>query len=197
MNNTEEIIRLATPEVLKQLQIKDDEWDVLIFGDGSGSRYGYAGGWGSVVIDKVNKPKILYGAISDTTVNVCELSPYVYSLLWYSRNAGKALQAHRTNLLNFGINIHLITDCRIIAEQGNKLVVRDTNLPLWLAIDCYERYGYKLKYHWIERDTVEMNNVCDRLSKDLRLFVQNIELKLDTANIVDTLTDKELEAAKC
>lgn len=171
-------------ELLTALKIKDEDWDAIVIGDGSGSRWGYPGGWATILFDKDTKfYKVLYGAVSDTTVNVCELVPYIFTMHWYSRAIGKTLQHKIMKESDYisprPVNIHIVTDCDIIAEQGNRRANREVNMPYWKALDDFERQNYNLVFHWIPRDTYEANKRCDVLSKRMRLFIkEEVEAKL-------------------
>jgi ribonuclease HI len=173
-------------DLLTLAQIPVD-WNVIIAGDGSGSRYGYPGGWAAVIFDRESGfRKLLQGCTSDTTVNIMELSPYIYAMLWYTRGPGKALHIKIKAATPVGIaprliNVHVVTDCKIIADQGNNTVERETNLPLWRTIEAYERLGYKMYWHHVERELLAVNRLCDDLSKEMRRAI----LQLPVPNIYD------------
>ncbi len=165
-------------------------WDAVIFGDGSGSRWGYPGGAGAILVDRDSGLTKTFGiALSDATVNICELIPYIFSLLWYSHKRGKDLQKQRMAAGHpFILNIHIFTDCEIIANQGNKQMARETNMPLWWAIDAFERAGFNLIFHWIPRDTYRLNQACDRISKSMRLLITD---QLEIFDSAESNTDDE------
>jgi ribonuclease HI len=168
--------------LLQTIRLPPDAWDVIIVGDGSGSRYGWPGGWAAVLFDKATGlRKLLYGALSDTTVNVMELSPYIYSMMWYSRGPGKDLQKQLREATQVGIaprmvQVHIITDCEIIADQGRRIKARDTNRPLWQTMDDFERLGYSFHWYHVERDLLAANRLCDFLSKEMRKATMQIQL---------------------
>lgn len=176
----------SLPDDLKTI-IGDAAWDVVLVGDGSGSRYGYAGGWATLLFDGFSGlRKLFYGSISDTTVNVCELSPYVYAMLWYHNGPARLLRNQIKEETNAGIaprliQIHIITDCDIIARQGNKEAKADANAPLWKALFAYESLGYQFHWHWIPRETAAANRLCDSVSKSMRIANK----ELDTPDIYD------------
>ncbi len=155
---------------------KINDWDVFMVGDGSGSIQGRPGGW--AVITYVRNPsrtKLFYGSVSDTTINIAELMPYIHSFHWYANNLGKRALKNSSDGL---IKVYVITDCDIIAKQGNKEVGREQNSPLWSFFDQYECRGYVFKWFYLARDTSEVNRECDALSKQMRLLVQTIDDRL-------------------
>ena len=80
-NNKTEIFTID--ECVQQLGITN--WDVLIIGDGSGSTWQRAAGWGAVVIDRAtNIYSNLCGSFNIGTSTIAEIMPYVYSLIWYT-----------------------------------------------------------------------------------------------------------------
>jgi hypothetical protein len=152
--------------------ISPDSWDVLILGDGSGSYWGRPGGWASVILDRsLGGYKVLCGAINDTTINICELMPTLYSLHWYHCGPGRKLQHARAE----PVRVSIVSDCRIICDQGNHLAARDRNEPLWLAIDRYQSLNYDLAFRYVDRELLFGNRVCDRLSKTMRKLVEAVE----------------------
>lgn len=188
-------------ELMTALGIDDNvPIDLLIVGDGSGSRWGYPGGWAAIIFDKRTRlRKTLFGALSDTTVNICELMPYLYALQWYVRGPGKDLQKsiNAQELHRYRpIVVHIVTDCEAIAKQGNREWSRDANAALWASFDYFGRINYELHWHWFERNTFASNRLCDALSKDMRHLITSIEQKLDVMADWDGYDDEYGRLAK-
>lgn len=181
-------------ELLQACNIVDGKpWDVIIAGDGSGSRWGYPGGWAAVLFDRrTGLRKTLYGAISDTTINICELSPYLYAMQWYARGPGKDLQRdiRQKEWPRRAVIVDILTDCEIIAEQGQRKKAREVNAALWAGLDTFNRLNYFLRWHYMRRETTAANRLCDTLSKDMRYLITSIEQKLDVAIIPDPYNDQ-------
>jgi hypothetical protein len=135
----------------------------------------------------------MYGALSDTTINICELSPYLYTMQWYIRGPGKHLQQNRMQVTSTRypkpVDVHVVTDCEIIARQGNHEANRDVNGALWAGMDYFSRLNYNIKYHYYPRDQFAANRMCDALSKDMRHLITSIEQRLEEAVIPDTYDD--------
>jgi ribonuclease HI len=181
-------------QALKLTDSVNPSWDVIIVGDGSGSRWGYPGGWASILFDRrTGLRKTLYGAFSDTTVNICELSPYLYTLQWYVRGPGQDLQREIRQQDQFRhrlIDVHIVTDCDVIAKQGRREWDRDTNAAFWAGIDSFSRLNYQLHWHWFPRDQFASNRLCDALSKEMRYLITSIEQKLDVVRTPDAYDDQ-------
>lgn len=156
-------------------------WDVIMLGDGSGSRYGQPGGWACLIYDKLTATyKTIYGSVSDTTVNMMELTPYLYSTIWYHNKIGKD---RRDTLRKSGhdfvpIIIYMISDCEILVKQGCYEAERKTNKAMWEPFREFERQGYEFRWYFVPRDVLEANKVCDLLSKKLRLLIAKIDSEI-------------------
>jgi len=162
--------------LLKELDIK--AWDVLLIGDGSGSGWDIGVGWSCVVIDQHTKTrKLVHGGGSTGTVNIAELMAYVHAMLWYSTHIGKELRQQYPRKI---FDVHVITDSRVIVNQGKKVAERNTaglaNRALWASISDIARQGYKFHWHWIERLTNELNWAADQMAGAARRAVKACEL---------------------
>ena len=160
--------------VLDKLQIRD--WDVLLFGDGSGHGWGIGCGWSCVLIDRVSRSrKLLYGSMNSGTVNVGELMAYVHAMLWYSGQAAKAGNKRAP------LNVHIVTDSRVIAQQGTAMEVAGNesiaNRALWMSMKALARQGFVFHYHWIERLTVDLNWGADQMAGKARIALDDLILE--------------------
>lgn len=165
--------------LLNELNIKS--WDVLLVGDGSGSGWDIGIGWSCIIIDKHTKArKLIHGGGSTGTVNIAELMAYVHAMLWYSSHIGKEV---RKNYPKKFIDVHVITDSRVVANQGNKVAERKldglANRALWASISDIARQGYKFHWHWVERLTSELNWAADQMAGSARKAVKNCVLTED------------------
>lgn len=178
---------------------RDDAWDVVLVGDGSGSHYGYPGGWGVKIYDRLSDTSaVLWGGLSDTTVNVCELSPYVYGLLWHVHNHGKDHWSRRVQQCGPGVapeplKTYVLTDCAIIAAQGSQQAERLTNEPLWRSLESCKFSIYDVTWVYQERDQTNDNRLCDILSKASRKAIAPVFA--DNLNSILQQTDKHRETA--
>ncbi len=184
----------APPQSLTTaLNLAPDAWDVIIVGDGSGSKWGYPGGWAAVVFDKrTGLRKTLYGAVSDTTINICELLPYLHAMQWYVRGPGREQKTLNSDKpFARPTRVHVVTDCAIIANQGNRTMARDVNGAFWAGMDHFSRLNYQITYHWFPRDQFVSNRLCDSLSKDMRHLITSIEERLDVVTVPDAYADEQ------
>jgi ribonuclease HI len=160
--------------VLDQLNIRD--WDVLLFGDGSGHGWGIGCGWSCILIDRLSRSrKMLYGSMNSGTVNVGELMAYVHAMLWYSGQIAKAGTKKRP------LNVHVVTDSRVIANQGTAVELAGNesvaNRALWMSMKALSRQGFVFHYHWIERLTVELNWGADQMAGKARIALNDLVLE--------------------
>jgi ribonuclease HI len=168
--------------LLKELNI--NAWDVLLIGDGSGSGWDIGIGWSCVIIDRnTGTRKLVHGGGSTGTVNIAELMAYVHAMLWYSTHIGKDLRKQYPRKI---LDVHVITDSRVIVTQGEKVGERNAdgiaNRALWASISDIARQGYKFHWHWIERLTNELNWAADQMAGSARRAVRSCALIEDVPN---------------
>jgi ribonuclease HI len=162
--------------VLENLKITD--WDLLLIGDGSGHGWGIGCGWSCVIIDRFTlSRKLLFGAANSGTVNIAELMAYVHAMLWF---AGKHGSEPRKLKHGHPLNVHVITDSRVIAQQGTNIETGSedvANRALWMAMKAISRSGYCFHYHWVERMTIELNWAADQLAGKARIALNDLVLE--------------------
>ncbi len=180
---------MSLPKDLSNFLEENDivDSDVLLLGDGSGSRYGYGGGWACVLFDvEEGTKRLFYGGINDTTINIAELVPYIFPLQWYTRGPGINKRKRKNAVSEFAnIKVDIITDCDIIVKQGNHEAAREANRMLWSAYAELAGSGYELNWHYIPRETLSTNRYCDAVSKILRKCVEEVGEKLDNLVLPD------------
>lgn len=170
------LLRASIAQVMTELGVPADSWDVLIVGDGSGTTWKTACGWSAVIIDRrTNARQMFNGAANFGTNHIAELSAYVYALMWYANGPGKeALRAVGYARPGGHLAIHVVTDNQTIANQGNRLCSRDGGYELWAAIDAVVSRGYRLMWHWKDRNKLGLNRLTDHLSRQSRLAIEAI-----------------------
>jgi hypothetical protein len=177
--------RGAPPDPLLSAPLRDvvqslgiDRWDVVIIGDGSGSTWDKACGWSAVAIERESSLRTtFYGGLSGGNVNLAELLPYLQALLWYTSVNGPKLQAK----LKRRPRLHIVTDSRLAADQGNGRARRNVNGEIWAAIDAVALRGYDLRWHWMGRERTGLNVLTDHLSKAARRAIADVKLPKDTS----------------
>lgn len=146
---------------------------MLLVGDGSGSKWSRPGGWGCVSVERRNfERKVWYGAANDITVNVTELTAYLFPLLWYSSQPGGIGEFR---------DVHIITDSTYAKNLGNSTQRPSVNSALWSAFKDFERDGMRLHWHWLERESTQLNSFADILSKESRLLIATDAVKTTAA----------------
>jgi ribonuclease HI len=153
---------------LDRLDIK--EWDLLLVGDGSGSKWGLPIGWATVAIEKSSMMrKVFYGAMNEGTVNIAEAMAYMHAMLWYSAK----LKAKRKKKATREQIVHVVTDSAYVETVGNrKNVDFSTNQPIWAVMELMKRQSIKIVWHHLPRENVALNIYADLLSKRARKLVK-------------------------
>jgi len=153
-----------------------DQWDLVLIGDGSGSRWGYAAGWACVAIERLSfERRLFYGAANNATVNIAEMMAYLAPLSWYAaeceRRAGKAEVGEK--------NIHIITDSEYVQHMGEREGSVDVrrNTILWAAFELINRHGYRLHWCHVPREDHALNHYVDAISKSARLVLKDNDLR--------------------
>ncbi len=159
--------------ILRQLGITD--FDVCLIGDGSGTGWNDACGWACVLVDRLTHARQLFhGGMSTTSINVAEFMPYLQALCWYHSQHGSE-RMQRSGM----IKVHVITDSQVTAVSGNRaadltLTLPRANQALWASIRQFTTMGYRLQYHWLNRETTLYNQCADLVASLCRRAVLNV-----------------------
>ena len=147
-------------------QLGSPKWDLLIVGDGSGSGWDGAAGWAATLVENRQVPlrRFFYGGCDSGSVNLAESMPYLQSLTWYDTYHGKE-RLRKTGLLN----VHIVTDSQTVAKWGTNAMSAHAELPrkmlaLWSGMRELRRLGYNCQFHWLPRQTTELNWVADLIA---------------------------------
>lgn len=153
-------------QLIQRLKIPDN-WDVLICSDGSGNLWGHPIGWAAVVIEKRSLQRLVFwGMANNGTNNVAELMGVIMPLTWFASEL-----IRRDAPKGRAWNIHIITDSEYVAGSGGgDAVTAPRNLALRGALALFERQGLVLNWHPIARESVELNRLVDRLSREARVL---------------------------
>jgi len=159
---------LGAEELMRYLGVTD--WDALIVGDGSGSGVGGTGGWAATMIDRHTcYRRLLLGAMSTCSSYLAELMPTLQAMLWYRETLGRAVVARLAGTGGVA-TVHVVTDSQGLALTGNKTLDRGgPAAPVWAALDRACGNKYRLVWHWVRRDQVDLNRLTDYLSRQGRL----------------------------
>jgi ribonuclease HI len=158
-------------DVLLRLGIADD-WDWLLFGDGSGSNYRRASGWATVSIERVTMDRQVWaGAMNRGTVNLAEMLAYIQPLTWIVNTEQARVKAGGNRR---AVRVHIVTDSQYCVTQGQVTGgLVEANAGLWAAISAMRRDGVVVTWHHINREDVALNSFCDELSKIARRLIES------------------------
>lgn len=141
-------------DLLTHLKIPADGWDYLIVGDGSGTTLEHGCGSASVMIERATMKRTECGCTLTHGTNImAELFAYVVPLLLLTHNQLKR-SPH-------GARVHVVTDCQHLQMAWQHKHSRKKNRELWRLVESFQRRGVVLTFHWIPRDTWDLNRYCD------------------------------------
>lgn len=162
---------LPPQQTLQDLLTKTeiDDFDLLLVGDGSGSKWGQGAGWASVAVlpDRLER-EVFYGACNNATVNFAELAAYLAPISWFvSKVKSEDLRPRRGGLFE----IHVITDSQYAQTKGGKPAFMSVthNFLLVAGYQVLGHKGFNVTWHWLERDTSDLNKLVDELSRSARI----------------------------
>lgn len=175
LKTIQELIDALVKETLAKLNIT--MWDALLIGDGSGSGWNIGVGWACILIDRDSgQAKVFWGGANAGTVTLAELFPYLHAMSWYTGNKKAPGRRRRKELAEIGrcMEIHVVTDSRITAQNGMHPESRHTHLEWWAAVDAYRTRGYNLTFHHMVRNSTNLNILADALSRQSRLAIESV-----------------------
>lgn len=158
------------------------EWDVLLVGDGSGSKWEVGSGWCCTLVERVTGMRQqFWGGMNLGTVPIAEIMPYVHALLWYADRKTKLIKTHKAT------RVLIVCDNQPLMQQGQQLArgartpnSLDSNRPLWRALIGFQSEGFKLHFHWIERVTIALNRYADAMASTARKSIRDAPLPRHT-----------------
>jgi ribonuclease HI len=169
-----EALEETLEELLVRLEVKD--WDLLLIGDGSGSNWNFECGWGCVSIENATfARRAWHGAMSAGTVNFADMMAYLQPLCWYVNR-----EMLRRKQVDYPVkvrHIHIVTDSQYVKTKGSSRdLLTGKNGALWQVFKQFGAQGMLIHWHWIRRETVELNKFADQLSKAARLNLKDKDL---------------------
>ena len=135
---------------------------ISIYTDGACSGNPGIGGWGVVILDKTNNPKLLYGGEKETTNNRMELNAAINALLYFSKKEDLEIFTD-SKYLKDGIEswIHKwkVNGWKTASKKNVK------NKDLWLQLDK-QISRHNIKWHWVKgHANNEYNEKADSLAR--------------------------------
>jgi hypothetical protein len=153
-------------ELLSRLGIK--RWDWLLVGDGSGCEPDQAAGWCCLLVAHTGERQLLHGALNAGIGAYAEFLPYLCGLEWlttvvHPRSSQK------------GRRVHLVTDNAQCCTFGQCDITARGCPPLRYAFEGFRKFGLKLEWHRVPRETVGLHLYADRMSRADRIHYRDTE----------------------
>lgn len=128
--------------------------ELLLVGDGSGTRVGNAAAWTVFCLDMRSQAAYWHaGAVSSGTNNYAELHPYVHALWDYQSR-------HRVTEFS-PVQVRIVSDSQITVRCGNGDYLPSANLPYWAAIEQLKKSGFNLDWVHIPRNSHPLHELAD------------------------------------
>jgi len=150
-------VRIFIREMKKEFA--DENFDLILAGDGSGTTYEKSCGW----FVSASRDCVTFhsGCRSDGTSNVAELLPYLQALEFY--HAKKDMDV---------VRVLIISDSELTVRCGCRQYGRNANLSLWSSMDWFEANGYSLTWRHTPRNKHLPHKLADCMAKHLRCSVE-------------------------
>ena len=162
-------------EYLAHNGVGAEDWDLVLFGDGSGSGWAEPGGYASILIDRRTLARhIFYGAMVKASITTMEMLAHLTAIRYHFhkiRSAKQSPEAWRTVVF---------TDSAYVANMGNAQPT-DTrkNGDLWAAFEWYTQYGYEFKFIWVPRNSTPLHALADDIAGKARRALMSADLHED------------------
>ena len=178
-NNESQKEQESLEQLLNRLQIQPNEWDLLLVGDGSGSKWGYPIGWGCVAVypNRLDR-KVYWGCASSGTVNIAESLAYLIPLTEFAKDTHDQAKVNKRNEPK---NVHIVTDSEYARRRGEGSGSIDfkKNSAIWAGLEMFNRQGIFLHWHHKPREDVALNRYADAVSKEARRQAKNKKMLTD------------------
>lgn len=162
--------------LLSYLRTPVDGWDLLLVGDGSGSKWNNPGGWACAMIIQNRKTKEinyltpLVGAVSRGSINWLEAMPYWHCLRHhYYDMQGKEMCA------NGGVDVLIVSDSKWTVDTMSGRNSAKVHEDMALLFQHYRQKGYRLHWRHVEREIIKLNSIVDVLAANAREYIDAME----------------------
>lgn len=154
-------------DLLQLLQIRSNDWDYLIVGDGSGVGWKMGCGWFSTLIrNRPDRRWTFRGGMDPGTVSLAEIMAFMQPVL-YLASQTKATRFRR---------IHIVSDSEYVVRIGNRQQQPKSHLVFWNQLSLLHSLGMETRFHWIPRDTIALNKLADHLAGQCRKVVSGVDV---------------------
>jgi ribonuclease HI len=149
-------------ELLAELEVPANHWDLLLVGDGAGQGWLTHAGWAICLIDRIDGYRKLFsGCVNAGTVAWAEAAGALHALRWHYEN-------HRRSIHSGPIEVVITTDNQTTARIGAGEYQASRNLDVWAGFDFFKSVNYHLNWKWVERNKNPLHIAVDKLSKNGR-----------------------------
>jgi ribonuclease HI len=161
-------------DFLSRHGIVHGQWDLLLFGDGSGMSWDMGGGFAAVLVDgRSGIRSHIVGAQTLTTINRMELGAYIHILAYHYEflmNSQIADPPYRT---------FIFTDSEFTMKAGRKTIITQKNLDLWHTVNWFELQGYRFDWRGVPRNSTPYHELVDYLAGTARYAINAVDLEGD------------------
>ena len=145
-------------------------WDVLIIGDGSGSKVDNPCGWSAVLVDRETSARRLFGGHTNAgSTNFAECMPLIQAMSWYDHYYGQT----RGSYANSFFNVHIITDSQSVQQAGENASRKGKHSGPLAFLTAYivqmQTKQYRFYWHWRPRNQYALTDLVDTQSKSHRI----------------------------
>lgn len=162
MNNSGSLMKF-----LEHSGIGQNDWDVLLIADGSGSGWDSPTGWAVVVIDRLTGiRKVLYGGQNRGTINAAEVHPFLWGIRYYHNVVRKDKDRE--------IVVCCLSDSEITVKCGQGVYKAKTNIDLWQALKYWESRGYIFRWQHVPRETLDLQILTDEIAGRARTKIKEV-----------------------
>lgn len=163
-------------ELIRAIRVPTENWDMILVGDGSGSKWNNPGGWACAMIirnrlsGEVHYLTPFTGAVSRGPINWLEAVPYWHCLRHhYYEMGGKELCARG------GVEVHIVSDSEWVVKAMSGQYRAKTHGDMVVLFNYFQNKGYQIWWHHFHREVVKLNSIVDRLAVNAREYINEIE----------------------
>lgn len=163
-------------KLIQSIHVPVDNWDLILIGDGSGSKWNNPGGWACAMIVRARRTGDVHyltpfvGAVSRGPINWLEAMPYWHALRHHFYDmGGKELCAAG------GVEVHIVSDSEWVVKSMSGRWNTKTHGDMLALFNYFRHQGYRIWWHHYHRDVVKMNSIVDRLAVNAREYINAIE----------------------
>jgi hypothetical protein len=163
-------------DMFRELRMPSNGWDLILIGDGSGSKWDNPGGWACSMIMKSRETKEVHyftplvGAVSRGSINWLEAVPYWHCLRHhYYHMDGKELCA------DGGVDVFIVSDSEWVVKTMSGRQSARTHDDMVMLFQYYRQHGYRMQWRHVKRDVIKMNKIVDMLAVNAREYISDME----------------------